>query len=182
MQIKQQIKKMTAQKCLMFEYVMEKEMQGKLKEKDGIFFTIPKIELICFQTGICFLLIKVHLMETNSFTDLLNLNYQFHKMTINKPSIKMQNNEFDNMDTISQIVEEITGHPFESKKIDRNDQAFLVYTYACLDASYWSQNEDFENIENEFIKLAGVKQSDTNINVDYEKLSILSNFVWRKGT
>lgn len=177
---KQQAKKMSEQKCLMFEYVMEKEIQGKLKEKDGIFFTIPKIELICFQNGICFLLIKTHLIETNSLTDVLNFNYQFQKMTIEKQNIKMQNNEFENMDTISQIIEEVTGHPFESKKIDRNDQAFLVYTYVCLDASYWNRNENFENIENEFIKLAEIKQSDAKINVDYEKLSILSNSQYMK--
>ena len=70
----QQIKILENQNCLIFEYLLKKQIQGKIEEKDGIFFTIPKIELICFNTGICFLSIKTHLEETNNFSDILNFN------------------------------------------------------------------------------------------------------------
>ena len=50
-----------------FEYNIGNNVQGKAGTKEGIFFRIQKIEIICFKTGICFLLIKTNLEETNSF-------------------------------------------------------------------------------------------------------------------
>ena len=41
------------------------------------FFKIRKLEIICFNTGICFLLIKTNLDNTDEFTDILNFNYRF---------------------------------------------------------------------------------------------------------
>src|SRR5699024_5528669 len=41
--------------CNIFEYQLKKDIQGKVEEKNGIFFNIQKIEVICFNTGICFL-------------------------------------------------------------------------------------------------------------------------------
>ena len=125
-------------------------MQGKIEEKDGIFFNIPKIELICFNTGICFLSIKTILQETSDFKDILNFNYKFE-------NIKLEN-----------------------RKMDMDENVFLVYTYACLESNQWNKETDFENIENEFIKLAEVKQNDVNINVDYDKLSLLANSSYLK--
>ncbi len=46
-------------------------------DENCIFFKIRKLEIICFNTGICFLLIKTSLDSTNEFTDLLNFNYRF---------------------------------------------------------------------------------------------------------
>ena len=40
--------------CTIFEYTIKKDIQGKTEERNGIFFKIPKIEIICFNTGICF--------------------------------------------------------------------------------------------------------------------------------
>ena len=47
--------------CTIFEYTIKKDIQGKISEKNGIFFKIPKIEIICFNTGICFLSIKTNI-------------------------------------------------------------------------------------------------------------------------
>ena len=47
--------------CTIFEYNIKKDIQGKTAERSGIFFKIPKIEIICFNTGICFLCIKTNL-------------------------------------------------------------------------------------------------------------------------
>ena len=43
------------QNCITFEYELEEVMQGKIQEKDGIFFKILKIEIVCLKIGICFL-------------------------------------------------------------------------------------------------------------------------------
>jgi len=84
------------------------------------------------------------------------------------------------MNKISEILEQITGQKLENRKIDIDENIFLVYTYACLDSTCWNKEKDFESIENEFIKLAEVKPKDANVNVDYDKLSILSNSSYLK--
>lgn len=182
----QKIKILENQNCLIFEYKLDDQMQGKIEEKDGIFFNISKIELICFNTGICFLTLKMLLQETNNFKDILNFNYKFENIKLENKNIKkldnikIQTNAFSNMNKISEIIEEITGKKLENKKIDIDENIFLVYTYACLEANQWNKEEDFENIENEFIKLAEVKPNDVNINVDYDKLSVLANSSYLK--
>ena len=62
--------------CTIFEYNLESDIQGKAEDK-GIFFKIQKIELICFNTGICFFAMKTNIEETKEFEDLLNFNYKF---------------------------------------------------------------------------------------------------------
>lgn len=182
----QRIQILKEQNCLIFEYILENEMQGKIEEKDGIFFNIPKIELICFNTGVCFLTFKTHLQETNNFEDILNFNYKFENINLENKNInridqiKIQTNAFSNMNKISEIIENITGKKLENRKLDMDENVFLVYTYACLEANYWNKESDFENIENEFVKLAEVKPNDANINVDYDKLSVLANSSYLK--
>ena len=182
----QRIKILEKQSCLIFEYKIDNQMQGKIEEKDGIFFNISKIELICFNTGICFLSIKTILQETNDFKDILNFNYKFENIKLENKNlkkldnIKIQTDAFNNMNQISEIIEDITGKKIENRRIDMDENVFLVYTYACLEANQWNKEEDFENIENEFIKLAEVRQNDVNINVDYDKLSLLANSSYLK--
>ena len=174
------------QNCLIFEYDLEDKLQGKIDEKDGIFFTIPKIELICFNTGICFLLLKTHLLETNDFCDILNFNYKFENINLENKNIKklqnikIQTNMFSNIKEISEIIYEITGQKIESNKLDIDENLFLVYTYACIDSNYWNKNNSFENIENEFVKLAEVKPDNVNVNVDYDKLSTFTNSAYMR--
>ena len=182
----QRIKILEKQSCLIFEYNIDNQIQGKIEEKDGIFFNISKIELICFNTGICFLSIKTILQETNSFKDILNFNYKFENIKLENKNlkkldnIKIQTDAFSNMNQISKIIEDITGKKIENRRIDMDENVFLVYTYACLEANQWNKEDDFENIENEFIKLAEVRPNDVNINVDYDKLSLLANSSYLK--
>ena len=61
--------------CTMFEYNLSNDIQGKAGEEDGIFFKIQKIQLVCFNTGICFLLIKTNIEDNNLFSSVLNLNF-----------------------------------------------------------------------------------------------------------
>ena len=175
------------QNCLMFEVILDNQIQGKIvQEDDGIFFTISKIELICFKTGICFLLLKTHLDETEKFSDILNFNYKFQNINFENKNIKkidhikIQTNKFNSMNEISEMIEEITGSKIESRKLNIDENLFLIYTYACLDSTYWSNENDFENIENEFIKLADGKSSNTSVNVDYDKLSTMANSSFMK--
>ena len=183
---RQRVKLLQEQNCLIFEYILENQMQGKIEEKDGIFFNISKVELICFNTGICFLTIKTNLTESNNFDDILNFNYKFENLNLENKNIKkldnikIQTSTFSNMNKISEILEEITGQRIESRKIDIEENLFLVYTYACLESNYWNKESDFENIENEFVKLAEVKPNDINVNVDYDKLSILADSSYLK--
>ena len=79
--------------CTIFEYTIKKDIQGKTEERNGIFFKIPKIEIICFNTGICFLCIKTNIEESDKFADLLNFNYKFRDI----------NKEFANLDNYDNI-------------------------------------------------------------------------------
>ena len=181
-----QYKELLNQNCIMFEYHLPEELQGKIEEKDGIFFKIQKIELICFKTGICFLLLKTHIEETDKFSDLLNFNYKFGNINLENKSlkkletIKIQTDIFSSMQYISDIIKEITGKKIDSKELDIDDDIFLTYAYACIDSTFWNKDSDFQNIENEFIKFSDVCPSNTNVHVDYEKLTMLSNASYMK--
>ena len=63
--------------CNIFEYILKKDIQGKVDCKKGIFFTIQKIEVVCFHTGICFLVLKTNLEENATFEDVHKFNYKF---------------------------------------------------------------------------------------------------------
>ena len=63
--------------CNIFSYDFKKIIQGKAGEKNGIFFKIQKIEIICFKNGICFLAIKTNIEDSDEFSNLLNFNYKF---------------------------------------------------------------------------------------------------------
>ena len=60
--------------CAIFEYNIKKDIQGKTENSDGIFFKINKMQLICFNTGICFLVIKTNIENSKLFSDVLNFN------------------------------------------------------------------------------------------------------------
>ena len=169
------------QNCITFEYNLEEVMQGKIQEKDGIFFKILKIEIVCLKNGICFLLFKTHIEETDKFSDLLNFNYKFGNINLENKSlkkleqIKIQTDAFSNIKKISEIITDITVKRVNSRNIDINDDMFLTYSYVCIDSENWNKDTDFENIKNEFIKFSNVLPSNTNVNVDYDKLTMITN-------
>ena len=174
------------QNCLFFEYKIDKMIQGKIREKDGIFFNVEKIELVCFKSGICFLLFKTHLEEINDFSDILNFNYKFTNLNFENKNlkkidkIKIQTDAFSNMKEITEIIDNITGIKNSNFDLDIDDSVFQTYSYACIDSSHWNNEKDFEDIENEFLKYSTVSESSTNVNVDYDKLNIISNARYMK--
>ena len=174
------------QNCLIFDYNLEDEIQGKIEEKDGIYFKITKMELVCFKSGICFLLFKTHIEETDRYSDLLNFNHKFTNINLEKKNlkklekIKVQTNTFENIEKITQIIESISGKKINSKELDIDDNIFLTYAYVCIDSNDWNKEIDFENIKNEFLKLTTVSPSNTDINVDYDKLNMITNSSYMK--
>ena len=184
--ISNKYKLLLEQDCLIFNYNLEDEIQGKIEEKDGIFFKITKIELVCFKSGICFLLFKTHIEETQKYSDLLNFNHKFTNINLEKKNlkklekIKVQTNTFENIERITQIIENISGKKINSKELDIDDNMFLTYSYVCIDSNDWNKEIDFENIKNEFLKLSTVSPSNTNINIDYDKLNMITNSSYMK--
>ena len=71
-----------------FTYNFAEDIQGKVGTEDGIFFKIEEIEIICFNTGICFFTMKTHLENTNKFIDLLDFNYRFKGINSEFASLK----------------------------------------------------------------------------------------------
>ena len=167
--------------CLIFEYRLDNEYQGKTGDEEGIFFKISKIELICFSTGICFLLMKTNIEDSNEFSDILNFNYKFsnlgleYKKIRNINNIKIQTDRFNNMQEVNTFIEDITGTKVINNEIDIDENSFQTYTYACVDSKYWNKDTDFKNLEKEFIKFAEVYPSSSNNYIEYDKLTILAN-------
>jgi len=164
--------------CNIFEYRLDKKVQGKISQEDGIFFNIDKIEIICLDTGICFLLIKTYIENSEKFSDLLNFNYKFKDINSDFTklkeynNIKIQTDEFGNMSEVSDFIDKIIGvnNTEELKNIDLYNKRFFVYTYSCIDQANWNTEEDFKNIENEFLKYSNVLSNNSTFSFDANEL------------
>ena len=147
--------------CTIFEYNLEEDIQGKTGEEKGIFFGIRKLEIICFNTGICFLCIKTNIENTNRFDDLLNFNYKFRdiKQQFQLSSfdkIRIQTDAFEDVKSFTDFIGQITGANLEAAKYDIDTERFLSYSYACIEQDYWNEYRKFENIEHNFIKFTNI--------------------------
>ena len=125
-----------------FEYKIEQTMQGKMGEEAGLFFHMTKAEIICFETGICFLLLKTHMDNSESFADLLNFNYKFSDITTTElkelEKINLQNSTFENNLEIAKFIENLTGK-------EKASQRLYVCSYACVDAENWDNEETLKD-------------------------------------
>ncbi len=154
---------LSKQACNIFEYELEGDIPGKVGEKDGIFFDITKVEIICFNTGVCFLLIKTALSEGQKFSDLLNFNYKFRdinsKIEHSKEyeAIKIQTSKLNNMQVFSEFIHKIAGPNLEAKQINLDTNRLITYAYACLDQSDWNDNVNIKLLEKEFEKYRKMK-------------------------
>ena len=166
--------------CNIFEYKLKEKPQGKINKTDdgeGIFFNIDKIEIICLDSGICFLSLKTNIENSTQFSDLLNFNYKFkdinsdYTMLKEYNDIKIQTSAFENMTELSTFIDDIIGINTENedlKNIDLYNKRFFVYTYSCIDQENWSNEEDFKNIENDFIKYTNVLSNNNTLNFNIE--------------
>lgn len=173
--------------CNIFEYELSKEIQGKMENQDGIFFSIGKIQIICFQTGICFLALKTTINSSNDFSDVLNFNYKFRDIYSNLShtkeydNIKIQTEQFKDIKEISQLIQEIVGPNTLAKQINLDTNRFLTYAYTCLDQAYWNENTPEEEINQQFAKYKrleaageqsndGIKESKNDYEEKYLKI------------
>ena len=73
--------------CVCFEYMLGQTVDGN-EQENGVIFNIPKIDIICFNTGICFVSIKTTIDQSNKFSDILNFNYKFKEINSEFASLK----------------------------------------------------------------------------------------------
>lgn len=157
--------------CNIFEYELTKDMQAKVGEKNGIFFDIEKIELVCFNSGISFLLLKTILPQVSSFSDVLNFNYKFREINSENnhlkdyENIKLQTGKFKDTKDLTEFIKEIAGNNIEAKKINVQTDKFITYSYTCIDQSTWNE----ETVAKEFAKYVNIypeSKQDTDKRVD----------------
>ena len=168
--------------CVMFEYTLKRDVQGKT-DSNGIFFKIQKIELICFNTGICFLMMKTNIEGSTSFSDVLNFNYKFRNINYgeslsnNYEKIYLQGDVFADSSKLTEFIENITGSRFEIMKLDMDINTFFTYSYVCIDQQSWNEQKSFEDIKFNFIKFANFLSADNS--VDYENKEYESFSQWK---
>ena len=172
--------------CVIFEYNFPKDIQGKAEGKEGIFFTIQKMEIICFNTGICFFNIKTNLENSDKFSDILNFNYKFRNVNVDEDlsdydNIKIQTDIFDEVKNIKTFIKEITGpNQLEIKNIDIDTERFFTYSYTCIDQENWHKEEDFNNIKSIYTKYVKILPNDNNILFNPTETKIMSNWNYAK--
>ena len=181
--------------CVCFNYNLGEDVQGKIGAENGIFFRVNKIEIICFNTGVCFFTMKVHIEESDTFNDILNFNYKFRDINSEfrnlkeYENIKIQTDTFKDIEEISTIISQVTGiskkngkNQTETENI--NNSRFYTYSYACIDSEKWNEKNNFSVIENEFLKYANVLPnnygSDFNKESKEQNLAILSKMKYAR--
>ena len=171
--------------CNIFEYRINKDIQGKVDDTKGIYFTISKIEIVCFETGICFLIMKTSVEDDNNFSNILNFNYKFRDINGEASldaydNIRLQTNSFANSETFREFIRKITGANLEAMKLDIDTERFLTYSYICIDQEAWNNTSDFENIAHHFIRFANVLPADNSRKLQEEKITTISSWKYAK--
>ena len=171
--------------CNIFEYRINKDIQGKVDDTKGIYFTISKIEIVCFETGICFLIMKTSVEDDNNFSNILNFNYKFRDINGEASleaydNIRLQTNSFANSETFREFIRKITGANLDAMKLDIDTERFLTYSYICIDQEAWNSTSDFENIAHHFIRFANVLPADNSRKLQEEKITTISSWKYAK--
>lgn len=172
--------------CTIFEYTIKKDIQGKTSEKSGIFFKIPKIEIICFNTGICFLCIKTNIEESDKFSDVLNFNYKFRDINQefgnmnNYDNIRVQTDCFEDVKYFKEFIENLTGPTTEAMKLDIDTERFLTFSYVCIDQENWNNTNEFDQIRGSYIKYLNILPSDNSVNYSKEDMKVISKWKYAK--
>lgn len=157
--------------CTMFDYNIKQNVQGKVQNEDGIYFDITKVELICFNTGICFLLFKTIIDgENNKFLDVMNFNYKFRDITSKAnglkefENIKIQTSNFKDAKDITKFIKDITGNTKLATDLNIDQERFITYSYACISQEDWNENADIKTIEKLFFKFFKVLPAHKELN------------------
>ncbi len=164
--------------CVTFEYQLGKDVQAKEGEENGIFFKVQKIEIICFNTGICFFCLKTNVEDSTHFSDVLNFNYKFKdseselKKLKNYENIRLQTSDFSEVINLNNLMRQLIPNRKNSKKVNLDTDTFYTYAYTCIEQEYWDQDNTFDNLHNEFLKYMYLQKSNSNINLkqNYENI------------
>lgn len=184
--IKMQALLLSQKPCTVFEYELEKDVQGKVGTKDNIFFTIPKIEIVCFQTGIGFLLLKTIIEGESTLADVLNFNYKFRDIHAecsnlrNFENIHLQTSSFKDRKALSNFIKEITGNCQEAKAMNLENEKFYTYSYVCLEQECWNEARTFDMLQEEFLKFSYILPSNTQVTMQNAEEHSLSNLKYAK--
>lgn len=170
--------------CTIFEYELKEDIQGKAEDK-GIFFKIQKVEVICFNTGICFFSMKTNIEDSQNFSDILNFNYKFRDIKQENTlkgydKIYLQTSTFSSINKLTEFIKDITGSDVETMKLDIDTQRFLTYSYACIDSEFWNSNKSFEDIEYNFIKYANFLPADNSADLKADEATTFSEWKYAK--
>lgn len=170
---------LSKKQCNFFEYTLEDDVPGKIGENNGIFFDISKIEIVCFDTGICFLLIKTALDEKSNMSDVLNFNYKFREIyskvehSKEYDNIKIQTKKLENMKKFSEFIEEIAGKNIQAEKINLDTDKLITYAYVCLEQESWNENTNRDILEKEFEKYRSIKPENEQMsNITYQQENV----------
>ena len=172
--------------CNIFEYTLKRDIQGKVDGKKGIFFSIRKIEIICFNTGICFLAMKTCLEDEAKFSEILNFNYKFRD--INKEesnldkydNIRLQTDSFSDVETFKEFIKNITGANIEAIKLNIDTERFLTYSYVCVDQEAWNATNEFDKIKHNYVKYVNILPADNSRNIEVESAKTFSKWKYAK--
>ena len=164
-------------KCNIFEYKIKNKNKEKNNLENNLIYEISKIELICFSTGICFLIIKTELLnEKLNLNNILNFNYkmkdinsEFSKLK-SYEKINIENNLLKNNFELIKKLEEIIMYKIENKR-------FFTYSYTCVDSENW--NNEVDRLENDFLKYVNVYPSNYDITFEDEENAILRINNWK---
>ncbi len=172
--------------CNIFEYDLEQDIQAKVNDKEGIYFSVRKVEVICFNTGVCFVCIKTNLADESEFSDVLNFNYKFKDINFDSTNlqgydkIKIQTDSFSSAETVRDFIENIIGTNNEIENLNIDTKRFLTYSYVCVDQSAWNNTNNFDSIQQQFIKYANNLPADNSVNFDEESMKTFSNWKYAK--
>lgn len=145
-----------------FSYDLTQNILVKEKTSEKIIFGIHSIDLMCFQTGICFLILKTYLENMKDFSDILNFNYKFRELNSDffgfkkYERINLAVDNFSSMEELKNLMKNLVGNVVENEGEDDN---FYVYSYACVDGEIWNSDADFEKLKFDFYRFANALPS-----------------------
>lgn len=167
--------------CACFTYDLAQSIKGKVDENnEGIFFDVEKIEIICFNTGICFFTMKTNLENAVDFYDVLNFNYKFKDINSklnhlkNFDNIRIQTDTFKDVKGISELITEITGiykRKITGTEEELTNSRFYTFAYTCTERDAWNEKNKIN--ETDFYRYANVLP--TNYSSDLDKDSLNQN-------
>ncbi|MBC8060897.1 MAG: hypothetical protein H7Y18_09545 [Clostridiaceae bacterium] len=188
MSYNKKLEKISKLTSIKFQYNIDESKENNYKfSKLDINFKILKIELVCFEPGICFLIFKTELDKADFIysNDILDFNYKFR--TINPRYLKkkksqgifLMNEEFNDVEDLSSFIDHLLyGYEDVEKENIYFDRLF-TYSYMCLDKDEWNEEKSLKDIINEFYKYQYVLPGKFDATFDADFKGIKENIYTR---